>query len=246
MLPGGTQTVRSPLHLTHERCSAAGRSGTRQHGKARGSNHRAALPVRRAGLEQEFFLVDRRGALRDLADPFLQRCREAAKAEGLDPRCFKAECVMSLVEITTPPSCGIADLAANYLGNLDLALSVASELGLALYPLGTYPLPVRTTVRNDPNYAIKARTIGYERFSHAGRCAGTHLHLELPAGTVWPDVKVALDAPPVAQRELLDQYNLATALDPALVALSRACPFYEGKTEGFAAKIGRASCRERV
>jgi putative flavoprotein involved in K+ transport len=27
---------------------------------------------------------------------------------------------------------------------------------------------------------------------HAGRCAGTHLHLELPAGTVWPDMKTAL------------------------------------------------------
>jgi len=169
----------------------------------------------------------------------LQRCREAAKAEGLDPSCFKAECVLSLVEITTPPSSGLADLAVNYLSNLDLALRVASELGLALYPLGTYPLPVRTTVRNDPSYEIKARTIGYERFSHAGRCAGTHLHLELPAGTVRPDVKVALDAPYDAQRELLDLYNLATALDHALVALSRACPFYEGKTDGFAARTVR-------
>jgi hypothetical protein len=39
-----------------------------------------------------------------LADLFLRRCREAAEAQGLDPRCFKAECVKSLVEITTPPS----------------------------------------------------------------------------------------------------------------------------------------------
>ena len=47
------------------------------------------LPVRRIGLEQEFFLVDHRGALRDLADPFLWRCQEAARAKGLDPHCFK-------------------------------------------------------------------------------------------------------------------------------------------------------------
>ena len=35
------------------------------------------LPVRRVGLEQEFFLVDRKGALSDLADPFLRRCQDA-------------------------------------------------------------------------------------------------------------------------------------------------------------------------
>lgn len=84
---------------------------------------------------------------------------------------------------------------------------------------------------------MQARTIGRERFSHAGRCAGTHLHLELPAGTVWPDVKLALDAPVAAQEELLNLYNLATALDPALVALTRACPFYEGRVDGFAARV---------
>src|SRR5215204_256378 len=187
----------------------------------------AGLPVRRVGLEQEFFLVDRGGVLSDLADPFLRRCRDAAQAEGLDPLCFKAECVKSLVEVVTPPSPRLADLIEEYLNNLELALKVASELGLALYPLGTYPLPISPVVREDPDYRVKASTIGHCRFSHAGRCAGAHLHLELPAGTVWPDVKAALDAP-AAQRELLGLYNLATALDPALVALTRACPYYEG------------------
>jgi len=194
------------------------------------------LPVRRIGLEQEFFLVDQRGELSDLADKYLRRCQEAARARGFDPYCFKPECVKSLVEVTTPPSSGFAGMARSYLGNLDLALGVASELGLALYPLGTYPLPIKPTVRDDPGYRIQAGTIGHDRFSHAGRCAGAHLHLELPAGTVWPDVKAVLDAPAAAQEELLGLYNLATALDPALVALTRACPFYEGRTDGFAAR----------
>src|SRR5215217_4961489 len=196
----------------------------------------AGLPVHRVGLEQEFFLVDRGGALSELADPFLRRCRDAARAEGLDPLCFKAECVKSLVEIATPPVSSLKDLADNYLNNLKLALKIASELGLALYPLGTYPLPISPVVREDPGYRVKVSTIGHGRFSHAGRCTGAHLHLELPAGTVWPDVKAALDAPPAAQRELLGLYNLATALDPALVALTRACPYYKGRTDGFAAR----------
>lgn len=195
-----------------------------------------SFPVRRIGLEQEFFLVDQGGTLCDLADLFLSRCREAARMEGVDPHCFQSECVKSLVEITMPPSSGFADMAKGYLSDLDLALRVASELGLALYPLGTYPLPIRPTVRDDPGYRIKNRTIGHDRFMHAGRCAGAHLQLELPSGTVWPDVKAALDAPVERQGELLGLYNLATALDPALVALTRACPFYEGKSEGFASR----------
>jgi Glutamate-cysteine ligase family 2(GCS2) len=180
--------------------------------------------------------VDQTGALRSLADLFLRRCREAARLEGLDPRCFKPECVANLVEITTPPSSGLEDLAKHYLSNLNLALGVASELGLELYPLGTYPLPIRPEVRDDPSYGVQARTIGHDRFLHAGRCTGTHLHVELPAGTVWPDIKAALDAPAAAQQELLNVYNLATALDPALVALTRSCPFYEGRAGGFAAR----------
>ena len=194
------------------------------------------LPVARMGLEQEFFLVDRKGEPRDLAGLFLWGCRKAARAEGLDPRCFEAESVKGMVEITTPPSNGVGEMARHYVSNLGLALGVASGLGLALYPLGTYPLQISPVLRDDPGYRIKASIIGYGRFSHAGRCAGAHLHLPLPAGTVWPDVKAALDAPLAAQRELLGLYNLATALDPALVALIRACPFYQGKLEGFAAR----------
>jgi hypothetical protein len=193
-------------------------------------------PVRRIGLEQEFFVVDRKGEPRDLADLLLRGYREAARAKGLDPRCFKAECAKGLVEIATPPSPRLADLIEDYLNSLGLALRVASELGLALYPLGTYPLPISPLLRDDPDYWLKASTIGQERFSHTGRCAPAHLHLELPVGTVWPDVKAALDAPLAAQRELLGLYNLATALDPALVALTRACPFYEGEVDGFAAR----------
>jgi carboxylate-amine ligase len=194
------------------------------------------FPVRRIGLEQEFFLVDRRGAPCELADLFLWECKEAARARGLDPRCFKAESVKGLVEIVTPPGYAVREMVRHYLGNLNLALGVASELDLALYPLGTYPLPINPALRDDAGYTVKAGIIGHGRFSHAGRCAGAHLHLELPAGTVWPDVKATLDATAAAQRELLGLYNLVTALDPAIVALTRACPFYQGRLDGVAAR----------
>src|SRR5215210_1628040 len=162
--------------------TAANRCRTEEFSKNDVPDDRSAgLPVRRIGLEQEFFLVDRAGALSDLADLFLCRCREAAGADGLDPRCFKAECVKSLVEITTPPSSGLEDLAKNYLSNLGLALKVGSELGLELYPLGAYPLPIMPVVRDDPSYKVQARILGHDRFLHAGRCAGVHLPVVAPA-----------------------------------------------------------------
>src|SRR3712207_8664539 len=92
----------------------------------------------------------------------------------------------------------------------------------SMYPLGTYPLATTPEIRDDQSTRVQARTIGPDAFLHAGRCAGTHLHLESPAGKVWPDVKAALGATGPRQQELLDLYNLATALDPALVALTRA------------------------
>lgn len=193
-------------------------------------------PLRRIGLEQEFFLVDESGTLSNQASDFLLWCRREAQIKGIDPRSFKGECARSMVEIVTPPRLTVEDLSDEYLESLCLALEIGRALGLRLYPLGTYPLPTLPTIEDDLRYRVKARTIGYERFLHAGRCAGVHLHLELPPGTIFPDVKMALSASAVARQELLNIYNLATALDPALIALTRSCPFYEGRVIGLATR----------
>jgi gamma-glutamyl:cysteine ligase YbdK (ATP-grasp superfamily) len=141
-----------------------------------------------------------------------------------------------MVEINTPPACTVADLAEAYLANLDLALRTGRELDVRLYPLSTYSLLVEPVLRSRPDYEFQARTIGHRRFLHAARCTGVHLHLELPEGTLDPDAVISPDAPVAALEELLNLYDLATALDPALVALARACPFYEGKAPGLAAR----------
>jgi gamma-glutamyl:cysteine ligase YbdK (ATP-grasp superfamily) len=191
---------------------------------------------RRIGLEQEFFLVDGAGALSDQADEFLAHCREAARAEGLAAERFVEEGFRSLVEINTPPVHTAADLSRSYLKILNFALRAGRDLGIRLYPLATYPLPVTPVLRNEPRYGLQARTIGHGRFLHAGRCAGVHLHLELPAGTVDPDMVLSSEASAAAREELLNLYNLGTALDPALIALSHASPFYEGRAQGLASR----------
>lgn len=184
---------------------------------------------RRIGLEQEFFLVDEAGAICDRADEFLQRCQEMAAIKGLSSNYFAPEWVRHMVEINTPPAYSVTELAREYLHNLQLAIQVGRELNLRLYPLSTYPLHVMPVIHNKLWYHIQVRTVGYDRFLHAGKCTGTHLHLDLPEGTIDSQVGVSYNATLAAREELLNLYNLATAMDVALIALSRACPFYEGR-----------------
>ncbi|MEA5505405.1 glutamate-cysteine ligase family protein [Halotia wernerae UHCC 0503] len=190
---------------------------------------------RRIGLEQEFFLVDEVGYLSDRADEFLQGCHLMAQAQGLNPNYFVPEFVKSMVEINTPPAYTATELAREYLRNLKLALSVALKMDLRLYPLSSYPLHIMPVMRDRPNYHIQARTVGYDKFLHAGKCTGTHLHLEVPPGVIDPRVAVSYNSTSAEREELLNIYNLATACDSALISLTRACPFYEGQVIGLAA-----------
>lgn len=190
---------------------------------------------RRIGLEQEFFLVDEDGVISNRADEFLQKCGALA-GEGLDPGCFEPECAKSLVEVSTPPATSLEELSGYYLNSMGVALRSAGEIGLRLYPLATYPLSFTPDLREETHYRIQSMTLGPEKFLHAGRCAGAHLHLEVAPDTVDPRVGVAYSSTTEARQELLNVYNLATALDPAIIALTRACPFYEGRLAEIAAR----------
>ena len=193
-----------------------------------------SVEMRRVGLEQEFFLVDEAGVLADRADEFLAACRERAEDAGISPDGFLPECARHMVEINTTPACSIEVLSREYLEHVGLALEAGRELGLRLYPLATYPLRVRPSMRDEARYEMQARAVGRERFLHAGRCAGVHLHLEVEPGTVDGRAGVSFGSTEAAREELLNAYNLGVALDAALLALSRSCPFYEGLATGLA------------
>ena len=194
------------------------------------------LENRCVGLEQEFFLVDEDGVLSNRADEFLAQCWETAKTAGRDLKSYAPECARSMVEINTPPVYSLAELSREYLTSLELALDAGRELGLRLYPLATYPLRVDPAIRDEIHYQIQARAVGHKRFLHAGRCAGVHLHLEVAKGTVDPQTALSYDSEKDAREELLNLYNLTTAFDATLIALTRSCPFYEGIADGTAAR----------
>lgn len=191
---------------------------------------------RRAGLEQEFFLVEESGRLSERSDEFLENCRAVTEAESGSAACFAPEFVLGLVEVNTPPVYTVSELEREYARNLDTAVRAAESMGLRLYPLGTYPLPFVPTPREGLDYSIQVGTVGPARFADAGRCAGTHLHLELHPGTVDEGVGISATASDTAREEVRNIYNLATALDPALVALTRSCPYFEGRATGLAVR----------
>jgi carboxylate-amine ligase len=58
----------------------------------------------------------------------------------------------------------------------------------------------------------------------------------LQPGTVDTTAAISATASTAAREEALNIYNLATALDPALISLTRSCPFFEGKAMGLAVR----------
>ena len=183
----------------------------------------------RLGLEQEFFIVDSEGFISHRADEFLAGCWEIAQEQNRSPDCFAPEFVKSIVEINTVPVNNFTELTAEYLDLLQILLKVAQKLDLRVYPLSTYPLYATPVIRNKPNYHLQVRTVGEGRFDNAAKCTGTHIHLDLPDNVVDRRVGIAYQSCSEAQETVLNLYNLATAFDAAIIALSRACPFYEGK-----------------
>lgn len=186
----------------------------------------------RLGLEQEFFIVDREGFLSHRADEFLAGCWEIAEKRERPPDCFAPEFVKSIVEINSVPVASFSELTNEYLALLKILLEVANQLDLRIYPLSTYPLYTTPMMRNKPEYHLQVRTVGEGRFDNAAKCTGTHIHLDLPDGVVDPAIGIAYNSTPEARQRVLNIYNLATAFDAAAIALSRACPFYDGTVAG--------------
>lgn len=186
----------------------------------------------RIGLEQEFFIVDSEGILSHRADDLLEHCQSIATAQNCKPDCFAPEFVKSIVEINTVPANNLVELTAEYLKLLQILLKAAKETNLRLYPLSTYPLYTTPVIRNKPNYHLQVRTVGEGRFDNAAKCTGTHIHLDLPDGVVDRRVGIAYNSSREARAMVLNIYNLATAFDAAIIALSRACPFYDGEVAG--------------
>jgi hypothetical protein len=123
------------------------------------------------------------------------------------------EFVAPMIEVVTPPAPDVEALEREFLEALRAVLDAAEREGMHLVPLGT-------PITADALPAVTDRGRFLERLYGPGldaakRCAGTHVHFE--------------------KRNVVEQLNLLTALDPAL-ALVSSSPYYEGERLAFCSR----------
>ena len=118
---------------------------------------------------------------------------------------IEPEFIDPLIEVKTGPHSSERALRHDLQSVLRTAMSAAVAEGKRLVPLGT-PLTASDAAANcERGRAFEA--IYRSGVESAKNCAGTHIHFE--------------------QRDVVDQLNLLTALDPAL-ALVSSSPYYDG------------------
>lgn len=134
------------------------------------------------------------------------------------------EFVHPLIELKTPPCETHAALRSTFVEDLSELIFKADELDKMLVPLGTPVSSEPIELRPGERSRIQQRVLG-DNFEYAKYCAGTHLHFE--------------------KRNVTDQLNVLTSLDPAL-ALLNSSPYFQGErvANGARAYIYRKKCYE--
>lgn len=117
------------------------------------------------------------------------------------------EFVEPLIEVKTRPNSDFQQIKEEITGKLKQLIQTAEELDQRIVPLGT-PLNSEDIEKiSSERGEIQERIVG-EDLEAAKRVAGTHIHFE--------------------KKDVKDQLNRLTALDPAL-ALTNSSPYYQGE-----------------
>ncbi|QYN36418.1 glutamate--cysteine ligase [Pseudonocardia sp. DSM 110487] len=164
------------------------------------------MTKRTLGVEEEFLLVDpRTGRPRAVGQAVL-----AASGEGE----LTAELQQEQVETNTKPCSTLDELSRQIRSARSAAAAAAADVGVALVPLATSPLPVEPTIMPTWRYAEMARRFGLTVAE--GLTCGCHVH-------------VAVDSPEEGVA-VLDRIRPWLA---PLLALSVNSPFWNGEDSGY-------------
>jgi gamma-glutamylcysteine synthetase len=138
-----------------------------------------------------------------------------------------------MVEIVTPPHTEVPDAVLQALKDFQNVITCAAKEKMVLYAYGTYPGEFQPQFRKKRRYQIQQEIFGKQRFSIAGRCVGLHIHYSLPWGVFNNENRSLKPLTNSQSKEnMISMYNLAIAMDPALIAFTQSSPFYQGSREG--------------
>ncbi|MBU0535393.1 MAG: hypothetical protein KKE20_00370, partial [Nanoarchaeota archaeon] len=166
------------------------------------------------------------------ADIILKECKKIKKNMYI-----QKECSMQMVELASFPSVNVQNVALDLIKNYKIINEVAEKNDIVIYPLSVYPGTFKPKMRAKRWYTIQQKILGKEKFSRAGKTVAFHAHYTLPKGVF--DRKTRFLKPMLnskIKQTLIDSYNMAVAMDPALVTFLQASPFVDGR---FLAKDSR-------
>jgi len=178
------------------------------------------------GLEIEVQTLSMDGYVINESDKVISECRKTRKDMKITKECSK-----SMVELGVFPSVRVKSTAMDLLENLQDMLDVAEKMDIVIYPLSVYPGQFQPIMRKKKWYEIQRKLLwGNYGMQLAGKTSAFHFHYTLPKGVF--DKKKKFLKPLVnskTKKTLIDSYNLAIAMDPALVTLFESSPMLNGK-----------------
>ena len=191
-------------------------------------------PLKRSktGIELEVQTLNEKGYVVNKADFLIKECKKEKKGLAICK-----ECARHMVEFVSFPSVKVQNTALDIINSFKTVIEVAKKNNLVIYPLSTYPGRFEPRMRKNRWYKIQESIFGKERFRLAGKSIAFHCHYTMPRGVF--DKKTKFLKPllsPKIKQTLIDSYNFAIAMDPALVVFLQSSPFLDGK---FLAKDSR-------
>jgi glutamate---cysteine ligase / carboxylate-amine ligase len=180
--------------------------------------------VRAIGIEEEFLLVDARGAPRPLAEAVLAAAREherddeepgGGEAAGEEFGGIEHELQLEQAETATPPLTDLGELLAAVADRRAVLAGAARERGGALAALGTSPLPVSPTTTPDARYFAMMREYGAT--AHEQLTCGCHVHVDI-----------------ATRAEGVAVLNGIMPWLPVVAALGVNSPYWQGEDTGYA------------
>lgn len=182
----------------------------------------------KTGLELEIFTLDQAGKMVNGGLPLIQLIKN--KRPDID---VTKEAGKNMIELATDAEANIPDIARQLIDELEVMLVSAQELKLLLYPFGAYPGSYTPGLARNRRYQILEKIMGRQFSILGGRLCGLHCHFTLPKGvfdTEKRDVKALITSK--HKESMINIFNLAIALDPALACFAQSSPFYQGKYLG--------------
>jgi len=188
-------------------------------------NH-STKPLKKSklGFEIECHIIDKEGYPQNRSPDILKAVKEKDETVPIIQ-----ECGNNFFELTTIPSVQTYNPALHLIDSLEKVHQIIDEMGLMIYPFGTYPQKFPILYGTKETYNLQKKIFG-EKFDLLPNSAGFHCHYSLPKGVFdekKKNLRLMIDSK--LTRSFVSSYNFSIAADPAMTLFAQSSPFFDGK-----------------